>query len=600
MKYQPLKEKTPKDTIKRIKGILKKLNIEICENVFGQKKINGDNLSSLRIYLKENNKCGTNGKGSSSELAKASAYAEFMERLQTQFLFLFSNKEYLYSPDEKIVRNTELCDNPIFKNVGEKELLFKMNYLANMICFDNSSKNDDVILVPFFSYKTKKIEELPVYILSLIHGSTGLSAGNTIEEALVQGMSEICERYVQTKVINENLSLPDIPTKNYMKYEKIRKMIHLLEDNDFSILLKDASIGLDLPVICAVILDKREDVVSIKFGSHPSLPIAIERCLTEFAQGNDIASPQRCISFESFISSYALNSILKDGDINILNEKIQKGNVFIENCEYIKEQFFDRESAFSFSEETFLSVDKDTDNKVCLKFLMNKIKQITDEIFVRDVSFLGFPTVIITIPEMMFNINKKIEEKIDYRIKLQKYIDDGMPKFESNIAFLLQSFISQSNPISHSSYKSLFGIPYEHLVVLCAIFLEDFSNIKKYTEIIIKNKKSINVCKKEFITNMVIAYKYFDMKSKGLNEEQLMQNMKVEFSENDVKNFKIFLNYLSYDKLKNIISKYYLSINSDQMEKDKKFYDKVIKKIVQIYKEHCINQETLLDVFKDV
>jgi ribosomal protein S12 methylthiotransferase accessory factor YcaO len=27
-------------------------------------------------------------------------------------------------------------------------------------------------------------------------GTTGLSAGNTLEESLVQGLSELCERYV--------------------------------------------------------------------------------------------------------------------------------------------------------------------------------------------------------------------------------------------------------------------------------------------------------------------------------------------------------------------------------------------------------------------
>jgi ribosomal protein S12 methylthiotransferase accessory factor YcaO len=37
---------------------------------------------------------------------------------------------------------------------------------------------------------------VPHNLLALCNGSTGLAAGNTIEEALTQGLSEICEHYV--------------------------------------------------------------------------------------------------------------------------------------------------------------------------------------------------------------------------------------------------------------------------------------------------------------------------------------------------------------------------------------------------------------------
>ena len=56
-----------------------------------------------------------------------------------------------------------------------------------------------------------------------------MSAGNSFEEAMVQGMSEIIERYVQKKIIKERISLPDIPVEYIKKYPHIYEMFRKLE-----------------------------------------------------------------------------------------------------------------------------------------------------------------------------------------------------------------------------------------------------------------------------------------------------------------------------------------------------------------------------------
>ena len=52
-------------------------------------------------------------------------------------------------------------------------------------------------------------------------GSNGMSAGNTKEEALVEGISELIERYVQQEVILKNLRLPDFPTSYIKNYSSV-------------------------------------------------------------------------------------------------------------------------------------------------------------------------------------------------------------------------------------------------------------------------------------------------------------------------------------------------------------------------------------------
>ena len=48
-----------------------------------------------------------------------------------------------------------------------------------------------------------------------------MAAGNSKDEALVEGISEIIERYVHRLVIQNRLSLPDIPESYIKKYPKL-------------------------------------------------------------------------------------------------------------------------------------------------------------------------------------------------------------------------------------------------------------------------------------------------------------------------------------------------------------------------------------------
>lgn len=76
------KDKLPLETINLIKKILSENKIKIKES-----KITNINNSvfSVRLELKNIPGVGTNGKGITKEYALASAYAEFMERLQSGF-----------------------------------------------------------------------------------------------------------------------------------------------------------------------------------------------------------------------------------------------------------------------------------------------------------------------------------------------------------------------------------------------------------------------------------------------------------------------------------------------------------------------------------
>ncbi len=116
------KECKPEETVKKIKKILKKFEINVVEKEI----ININNsFYSTRVELKEIKEIGTNGKGVTKEYALASAYAEFMERLQSNFLLKssFLNKEdMLIYKDEKYLEYNEFYNK--FSKFIEVNLLF--------------------------------------------------------------------------------------------------------------------------------------------------------------------------------------------------------------------------------------------------------------------------------------------------------------------------------------------------------------------------------------------------------------------------------------------------------------------------------------------
>lgn len=56
-----------------------------------------------------------------------------------------------------------------------------------------------------------------------------MSAGNTRNEARVQGLSEVFERYVKNRIIAESISLPEIPADVLARYPAVVEAIETLE-----------------------------------------------------------------------------------------------------------------------------------------------------------------------------------------------------------------------------------------------------------------------------------------------------------------------------------------------------------------------------------
>ena len=115
-----------------------------------------------------------------------------------------------------------------------------------------------------------------------------MSAGNTPKEARTQALAEIFERYVKFKVISDAICLPDMPDDVIARYPRIAADIADLRAAGFGLLVKDASLGGQYPVMNVTLLNPHDQGIFSSFGAHPRFEIALERALTELLQGRGL------------------------------------------------------------------------------------------------------------------------------------------------------------------------------------------------------------------------------------------------------------------------------------------------------------------------
>ncbi|SFO54552.1 ribosomal protein S12 methylthiotransferase accessory factor [Pseudomonas sp. NFACC24-1] len=291
-------------TIANMSGILAALGMKI--EIASWRNI-VPNVWSLHIRDAHSPMCFTNGKGATKEAALASALGEFIERLNCNFFYNdqfwgedIANAAFVHYPDERWFKPgrkdalpAEILDEyclKIYNRDGE---------LRGSHLIDTNSGNEErgICSLPYVRQSDGEVVYFPSNLIENLFLSNGMSAGNTLAEAQVQCLSEIFERAVKREIIEGEFALPDVPANVLAKYPGIMAGIQALEEQGFPVLVKDASLGGEFPVMCVTLMNPRTGGVFASFGAHPSLEVALERSLTELLQGrsfeglNDLPQP---------------------------------------------------------------------------------------------------------------------------------------------------------------------------------------------------------------------------------------------------------------------------------------------------------------------
>ena len=383
------KECSPEETVARITGIFKEHGFEL-DYEEGKTGIEGCFSSRLSLDPPGEKLMGTNGKGMSRMLCMASAHGEMMERFGNAAINSLHTCDiekdkvmgdqgrfyHLYSKDQPDC--IRMLKDKIAKSMPEPAIATKED-IINSILKKFTIDGDRIPSYPFYSVRKKKVEYLPLTLIRLFTGSNGMAAGNTIEEAIVEGISEILERYSQERIIEGGYFLPEVPMKELEKYPHILKVIKDIEaDGKRQVKLLDASLGMGLPVMCGICITKDSGRMGVKFGAHPKMGVALERIFTEGMQGRSIEefSGMNSIHFSNEYEEKRIDhwNTLKCGIGRMPADLLltRSSDEFIPWKDYTNES-----------------------NATLMWSMIDKLEELGADVYIRDTSIVGFPAVLI-------------------------------------------------------------------------------------------------------------------------------------------------------------------------------------------------------------
>jgi len=295
--YSKFKERKPEDTIFYLQSILNKMDL-FTTIEWIDKPFEGVRSNRVNIYPTG---LGANGKGTDEVYTTASAYAELVERIENNLLAIRTIQPELSKyagfckhPDERVMTAEEILaqNDPFlthyFHKLGLIFELQKKEHLRNTSRIAYKRDDGKCPCIPFVDLKNRKVVWLPFETVVSVYGSNGMAAGNTIEEALVQGISEIFERYMNAEILRGNCIPPQVPDEVLKKYSFWELIEQIRADDRYDVRVLDCSLGKGLPVAGTMIIDRKRGTFGLKLGSHPSLAVSVERTLTETFQGKDI------------------------------------------------------------------------------------------------------------------------------------------------------------------------------------------------------------------------------------------------------------------------------------------------------------------------
>jgi len=508
LKNRNYKTHKPITTINSIRNILSKidcLTYEIVwQNIF-------EGFHSVRIETIDG--FGTNGKGDNKEYALASAYGEFAERLEnnlhlgtkalTRRLYkkIKDDTGCCFYPDEHIMTKNEIFKLPSdFLKAFENDIQLELSEYIDQY-FNRLEENgfDGLIGVPFYDLQTKEIQYFPFNILQSLTGSNGMCAGNSPAEAIFQGICELLERYSTNLIYNNQLTPPTIPKDILKKYSKQYSLIEEIEKEGYKVIIKDFSAGKKLPCVGTIIIDEECNYYRLNVGSDTHFPIALSRSLQEIFQGikekkqlRDVMLPIPTVEHDYF---------LKDDKASIDMRKEQFMQFTINGRGVFPKSLFNPKSSYESDLNIF---DGDSSYEDQIKSLVYFINSLGFNIYIRDVSFLGFPAYHVFIPEISVfgkkspSFIRNTDESEVQRSFISDKIEDAFYPFSKIDKFKAEFLISalENEPlvlmkdILKLNFKnnSLWGqLKVSYFLVVLSVFLEDYEKAINFMNIHLSN-----------------------------------------------------------------------------------------------------------------
>jgi len=512
------KDERPVKTVEKIKGILREHGIVTEEHWYDS---GVPYCFSIRVNV-VGTTFGVNGKGLTKEFALASGYGELMERLQLGYVGSKDvQKDGIYSVNDT---QDELVDaRELFhKNKSWYEALAqRLHYYTQVeedpetLLMQYVEEDGKITATPYYNCVKGCKEYFPSALRKRVYTANGCAAGNTMEEAVVQGISEIVERNHQLRIVSEGLALPDVPEEVLKTYKTAYDIITHVRGMGFKVAIKDCSLGTKYPVVCAVFIDGTTGRYHTHFGAYPIFEIALERALTETLQGQNIRTVAK---FEDF--SYERSDV---HSIRSLANELTQGTwekspaFFVGTPQYE----FHKDVGFKGSNNSELF-------KECIAFFADR----GYDVLVRNCSCLGFPTYQILVPGysevFAYRLSKKLDDNRFFTHAIKTLRDPAKARIEDMLGLL--KHISQTDKMTRNisgvhgfaaASKLSLKLPYQDAQrLMAASLVYVYYTLGSRKEALKHLQSMLNLSKDENVEFLICLKRYLSLLDNGRSAEE--------------------------------------------------------------------------------
>ncbi|MDQ7061710.1 MAG: YcaO-like family protein [Sulfurimonas sp.] len=405
------KDASLEESLSKMKSTLNSVG---CKTSFSQERHPLSNCFSVNLSSLEAPKhIYSNGKGIISDASIASALGEYIERLQTNNFFIdFHLPNRKYYPDEVAFEfgGDYLND--------ELHALYNPNTeLADEDLVDfNSDYKDKIVALPFIKQSDTTKTYIPLNILSNLYVSNGLATGNTPQEAQVQALSEIFERYAKIEIIKNAYALPKFPDALVESFPKVYRDIQELRALGYIVEVLDASLGGVFPVTAISFINPKTSTLFVSFGAHPLLEVSLERTMTELMQGRTL---EHLDSFE-----------VPTFDMDLVADAFNLEAHFVDSNGKLGFGFLSSNKSFEYVPWKYNAKGTESSTEQEHNYLMDILKTMNKESYIREYNYLGFYSCQLIVPgisevypidDLIFN-NKNNGKRIrDMVLNFQDY-----------------------------------------------------------------------------------------------------------------------------------------------------------------------------------
>lgn len=329
---------SPEETVKRFRERTKMLNLKILKKT---ERIDNGRLD-IPVFFSE---CGTDakdvigtnkqmGKGADPAQSEASAVMELAERYS---FFSFKNNPGNFIVDTHAnLKDHAIPFETILQSVHDrggdekaKQKLFETLPLQWTKGFNLT--RDREMIIPFNWFY-------------MINEFNGPAAGNCVEEAICQGLSELVERHTSSLVSHDRLAVPAIDPDSATD-PAVKDMVAKYRRAGIKFYISDFTLGMGIPTVAVMAYDPdtfpRASEIVWTAGTAPNPEKALSRALTETAQlAGDFNTGSNYVAsgLPKFASLEAADYIIRQQPLTPISTlpNLAHNNIRIEVERYVK------------------------------------------------------------------------------------------------------------------------------------------------------------------------------------------------------------------------------------------------------------------------